>query len=257
MNNNGENHRRLQADRPDWQVTLDRQGCILTTNEAAPMLTGVEQTDLLGANFFTFFTAPEEVWEAYQKLLAKGTVNNLPFTLRHRTGTLTEVVLAGLVHEQNGVLGVALVLREVAEPDWVTELRRDSEELAFQHQKRIQLTNELRLANAALAVQSTERKKCATALRQVKQELAYQNNEKEKRAAELSIANLELVFQNEEKERRAQELLIANRELVFQNEEKEKRAHELSLANLELSFQNKEKEQRAAELVLANVELAF
>lgn len=259
MKNKGKNHRPRLAARPDSQFTLDRQGFILTADEAALLLTGVERDDLVGADFFPFFTAPEEVWEAYQLLLVQGTVRQLPFTLRHRTGTLTEVLLDGAVHQhaQGGVLGATLVVREVAGPTWVTELRRAREELAVQHHERELRTNELRLANAALAVQHTEKKKRAAELRLANKELAYQNQEKEKRAAELFIANLELGFQNEEKEKRAHELLVANRELAFQNREKEQRAQELVLANVELSFQNTEKEKRAAELVLANAELAF
>ncbi|MET4076558.1 response regulator [Hymenobacter sp. UYCo722] len=260
MKNQGKKHRPLLAARPDSQFTLNRQGFILTANEAALLLTGVERDDLLGADFFPFFTAPEEVWAAYQQLLAQGTVRQLPFTLRTRTGTLTtEVLLDGAVHQhaQGGVLGATLTVREVAGPAWVSELRRAQEELAIQHQERKQRINELRRANVALTFQRTEKKKRTAELRLANKELAYQNQEKEKRAAELFIANLELGFQNEEKEKRAQELLVANRELAFQNREKEKRAQELHLANIELLFQNAEKEKRAAELVLANVELAF
>ena len=98
MSNNGKNHRWLLTAHPDARFTLDRQGIVLTANAAAFRLTGVAWDDLVGADFFAFFTAPEEVWEAYQALLAKGTVRHLPFTLRHRTGTLTEVVLDGSVH---------------------------------------------------------------------------------------------------------------------------------------------------------------
>ncbi len=259
MKNKGKNHRPLLAARPDSQFTLNRQGFILTANEAALRLTGVERDNLLGADFFPFFTAPEEVWEAYQQLLVQGTVRHLPFTLRNRTGTLTEVLLDGAVHQhaQGGVLGATLVVREVAGAAWVSELRRAREELAVQHQERDQRINELRLANVALTFQRTEKKKRAAELRLANKELAYQNQEKEKRAAELFLANLELGFQNEEKEKRAQELLVANRELAFQNREKEQRAQELVLANIELSFQNAEKEKRAAELVLASAELAF
>lgn len=73
--------------------------------------------NLLGADFFTFFTAPEEVWQAYQVLVAKGSMTTMPFTLCHVTGTRTEVLLSGAVHqhEQGGVLGAAIVVQEVAE----------------------------------------------------------------------------------------------------------------------------------------------
>ncbi|MDJ0367964.1 PAS domain S-box protein, partial [Hymenobacter sp. H14-R3] len=191
MKESEKKYRRLLEASQDVVVTIDTAGNILDTNEAAVTLTGVKRDTLLGANFFAFFTEPELVEEAYQKVLATGAVSNVPFTLRHITGRLTEVLFDGSVNkdDQGILVGAVLVAREVAEKNWATELGIANKELAFQH------------------------------------------NEKEKRADELSIANEELAFQNDEKEKRAAELGIANKELAFQNDEKVKRAAELRVAN--------------------------
>jgi len=214
MKESEKKYRRLIEASQDLLVTVNVEGNILDTNEAAVTLTGVERDTLMGANFFAFFTEPELVWETYREVMANGAVSNVPFTLRHPNGRLTEVLLDGSVNkdDQGTVLGAVIVAREVAEKNWATELGIANKELAFQH------------------------------------------NEKEKRADELSIANEELAYQNDEKEKRAQELSVANTELAFQNDEKEKRAAELSIANEELAFQNNEKEKRAAELGIANEE---
>ncbi len=243
----------------DLVVTVNVKGNILDTNKAAVTLTGVERDTLMGADFFAFFTEPELVRAAYREVLANGAVSNVPFTLRHTNGKLTEVLFDGSVNkdELGAVLGAVLVAREVAEKNWATELGIANKELAFQHNEKEKRADELSIANEKLAYQNDEKEKRAQELSVANTELAFQNDEKEKRAAELSIANEELAFQNNEKEKRAAELGIANEELAFQNDEKEKRAAELGIANKELAFQNDEKEKRAQELSIANTELAF
>jgi PAS domain S-box-containing protein len=259
MKESEKKYRRLIEASQDLLVTINLQGNITDTNEAAVTLTGRERDALMGADFFTFFTQPEAVWEAYREVVANGTVSNRPFTLRQTNGTLTEVLFDGSVNkdDQGVVLGAVIVAREVAEKNWATELGIANKELAFQHNEKEKRADELSIANEELAFQNDEKEKRAQELSVANEELAFQNDEKEKRAAELSIANEELAFQNNEKEKRAAELGIANEELAFQNDEKEKRAAELSIANKELAFQNDEKEKRAQELSIANTELAF
>lgn len=259
MKESEKKYRRLMEASQDLLVTISSEGTILDTNEAMVTLTGVERDTLMGADFFAFFTEPELVRAAYQKVVINGTVGNVPLTLCHTTGMLTEVLLDGSVNknDQGTILGAVIVVREVAEKNWATELGIANKEIAFQHNEKEKRADELSLANEELAYQNDEKEKRAQELSVANTELAFQNDEKEKRAQELSIANTELAFQNNEKEKRAQELIVANTELAFQNDEKEKRAAELSIANEELAFQNDEKEKRAAELSIANKELAF
>jgi PAS domain S-box-containing protein len=259
MKESEKKYRRLIEASQDLLVTVNLQGYIIDTNEAAVTLTGVERSTLMGSDFFKYFSAPELVREAYQEVLATGAVSNIPFALLHTNGTLTEVLFDGSVNkdEQGAVQGAVIVAREVAEKNWATELGIANKEIAFQHNEKEKRADELSIANEELAFQNDEKEKRAQELSVANEELAFQNDEKEKRAAELSIANEELAFQNNEKEKRAAELGIANEELAFQNDEKEKRAAELSIANKELAFQNDEKEKRAQELSIANIELAF
>jgi PAS domain S-box-containing protein len=243
----------------DLLVTVSLAGHIIDTNEAAVKMTGVDREALMGSDFFHFFTESEQVRAVYQAVVATGAVSNVPFTLRHTNGTLTEVLFDGSVYkgDDGEPLGAVIVAREIAEKKWATELGLANKELAFQHHEKEKRADELSIANEELAFQNDEKEKRAKELSVANEELAFQNDEKEKRAQELSVANKELAFQNDEKEKRAQELSIANTELAFQNDEKEKRAQELSVANAELAFQNNEKEKRAQELSIANTELAF
>ena len=172
---------------------------------------------MINTDFSNYFTEPQKAREGYLKVFEKGFVADYPLTIKHKNGTLTDVLYNASVYKdkKGNVLGVFAAARDVTIQLWTIDLRKANKELLFQ------------------------------------------NEEKEKRAAELIIANKELAFQNEEKEKRAAELIIANKELAFQNKEKESRAAELALANKELAFQNKEKENRAAELVIANKELIY
>ena len=196
----------------DPLVTISTDGKITDMNQAEVTITGIERKELIGTNFYDYFTEPQKAREVCEVVFANGSIKDSPLTFRHKEGKLTDVLFNGSVYRDiNGtVLGAVVVARDIAEQKWATELRS------------------------------------------VNKELAFQNNEKEKRAEELIIANKELAFQNNEKEKRANELIIANKELAFQNNEKEKRAEELIIANKELAFQAIEKEKRATELRIAN-----
>ncbi|UQD56684.1 PAS domain S-box protein [Flavobacterium sp. K5-23] len=209
----------------DPLVTISTEGKIMDTNQATVNITGVERNELIGSDFFDYFTEPQKAREVYQEVFAKGSVADSPLTIRHKEGKLTDVLFNGSVYKDDSgtILGVVIVARDIAEQKWALDLRIANKELAFQNKEKEERANELIIAN---------------------EELAYQNKERENRANELVIANEELAFQNKIKEKRAAELVIANKELAYQNDEKEKRAAELVIADIELKFQNKEKEKR-------------
>jgi len=243
----------------DPLITIDVNGIVTDVNQAKVEITGVEREQLIGSNFYNYFTEPQKAMEIYAAVFKKGFVTDSPLTFRHKDGTLTDVLFNGAVYkdEDGKVLGAVVVARDTAQQKWASELRKANTELAFQNDEKEKRAAELSIANTELRFQNEEKEKRAAELIIANKELLFQNEEKEKRAAELIIANKELLFQNEEKEKRAAELIIANKELLFQNEEKEKRAAELILANKELLFQNDEKEKRAAELKIADKELVF
>ncbi|MBA4317442.1 MAG: histidine kinase, partial [Flavobacterium sp.] len=165
----------------DPLVTISAEGKIMDMNEALVNITGVSREELIGSDFFDYFTEQQSAREVYQEVFEKGSVADSPLTIRHKDGKLTDVLFNGSVYKNDSgtILGVVIVARDIAEQKWATDLQ---------------------IAN---------------------KELAFQNEEKEKRANELGIANDELAYQNEEKEKRANELGIANEELAYQNGEKE------------------------------------
>ncbi len=243
----------------DPLVTINAKGKITDMNEALVRITGVTREELVGSDFFDYFTDQQSAREVYQEVFEKGSVADLPLTIRHKDGKLTDVLFNGSVYRNDSgiILGVVIVARDIAEQKWVLDLQIANKELAYQNQEKEKRANELVIANEELAYQNQEKENRAKELGIANQELAYQNQEKENRANELIIANKELAYQNQEKENRANELGIANEELAYQNQEKENRANELGIANEELAYQNQEKENRANELGIANEELAY
>ena len=237
----------------DPLVTISAEGKIMDMNEALVNITGVAREELIGSDFFDYFTDQQSAREVYQEVFEKGSVADSPLTIRHKDGKLTDVLFNGSVYKNDSgtILGVVIVARDIAEQKWAMDLQIANKELAFQNQEKEKRANELGIANEELAFQNEEKEKRANELGIANKELAFQNKEKEKRANELGIANEELAYQNVEKENRAAELVIANKELDFQNKEKIKRANELVIADIELNFQNKEKEKRE----IANKEL--
>ncbi len=231
----------------DPLITISIDGKITDMNQAKVDITGIDREELIGTNFYDYFTEPKKAREIYMEVFSKGSVKDCPLTFMHKNGKLTDVLFNGSVYKDSSgkVIGAVVVARDIAKQKWVLQLQLANKELAFQNNEKGKRANELQIANKELAFQSNEKEKRAAELIIANKELAFQNEEKEKRAAELIIANKELAFQSDEKGKRAAELIIADKELLFQNKEKNKRAAELVIADKELDYQNEEKEKRA------------
>lgn len=96
-------------------VTINPDGKITDMNEATVTITGISREKLKGSDFFDYFTEPQKAREVYEEVFAKGSVSDLPLTLRHKDGKLTDVLFNGAVYkDDNGqVLGVVIVARDV------------------------------------------------------------------------------------------------------------------------------------------------
>jgi diguanylate cyclase (GGDEF)-like protein/PAS domain S-box-containing protein len=101
----------------DPLVTISPEGKITDVNEATVKVTGVAREELLGTDFSHYFTDPGKASEGYERVFAQGSVTDYPLTLRHRDGTLTEVLYnASVYRDFNGkVLGVFAAARDVTE----------------------------------------------------------------------------------------------------------------------------------------------
>src|SRR5688572_19984798 len=99
----------------DPLVTISPKGKITDMNEALTYITGITRENLVGTDFFDYFTEPQKAREVYQEVFAKGFVADSPLTLRHKAGKLTDVLFNGSVYkdDKGNVLGVVIVARDV------------------------------------------------------------------------------------------------------------------------------------------------
>jgi len=99
----------------DPMVTISPEGQIDDVNEATVRLTGVPRDELIGTGFSGYFTDPGKANEIHQRAFAQGSVTDYPLTLRHRVGTLTDLLLNASVYRDTGgrVLGVLAAARDM------------------------------------------------------------------------------------------------------------------------------------------------
>jgi PAS domain S-box-containing protein len=113
----------IEASR-DPLFTISPEGKITDINKASIDITEVTREDLIGTDFFEYFTEPEKAREIYKQVFAKGFVADFPLTISD--GKLTEVLFNGSVYkdESGKVLGVVVVARDITDHNRIeTELR--------------------------------------------------------------------------------------------------------------------------------------
>jgi PAS domain S-box-containing protein len=99
----------------DPMMTISAEGTISDVNEATVTITGVPRETLIGTGFSHYFTEPEQAEKAHRTVLAHGPATDYPLTVRHRDGTLTDVLCNASVYRDlaGNVLGVLATARDV------------------------------------------------------------------------------------------------------------------------------------------------
>ncbi|MEZ7498585.1 PAS domain S-box protein [Flavobacterium sp. Arc3] len=99
----------------DPLITINIDGKITDMNEATVKITGIKREELIGSDFFNYFTHPDMAREVYEEVFSKGFVIDSPLTLCHKDGKLTDVLFNGSVYKNDvgNVLGVVIVARDV------------------------------------------------------------------------------------------------------------------------------------------------
>lgn len=113
MNHSSRYARSLIEASLDPLITISIDGKIMDMNQATVKMTGLTREQLLGTDFFEYFTKPSKAKEVYREVFLKGFVADYPLTMRQ--GDLTEVLFNGSVYkDENGnVLGAVVVARDV------------------------------------------------------------------------------------------------------------------------------------------------
>ena len=99
----------------DPLVTISTEGKIMDMNNAMENITRKTREQLIGTNFFEYFTEPLKAREVYEAIFKTGFVKNYPLVMRDHK--LTDVLFNGSVFkdEEGMVLGAVVVARDVTE----------------------------------------------------------------------------------------------------------------------------------------------
>jgi PAS domain S-box-containing protein len=82
-------------------------------NNASVMVTGVAREQLIGTDFFDYFTEPDAARKGYEEVFAKGFVTDYPLTIID--GELTDVLFNGSVYkdDKGNEIGAVMVARDI------------------------------------------------------------------------------------------------------------------------------------------------
>ena len=101
----------------DPLVTISPSGQITDVNSATEIVTGIPRLSLIGSDFSTYFTEPEEARKGYLQAFKEGQVRDYPLAIRHSDGHITHVLYNATVYkdEDGEVQGVFAAARDITE----------------------------------------------------------------------------------------------------------------------------------------------
>ncbi len=101
----------------DPLVTISPEGKITDVNKATELVTGISRERLIGSDFCDYFTDAHKAREGYKAVLSQGLVKDYPLTIRHISGSTTDVLYNATVYrnESGVVQGVFAAARDITE----------------------------------------------------------------------------------------------------------------------------------------------
>jgi PAS domain S-box-containing protein len=105
----------IEADL-DPLVAISIEGKISDVNEAGARITGHPRETLIGSDYAQYVTEPDTARQYFELTFEQGWATDFPLTVRHRNGTLTEILCNAAVYRdiKGDVLGVVASGREMA-----------------------------------------------------------------------------------------------------------------------------------------------
>ncbi len=110
----------------DPLVTINPDGKVTDVNRATEKVTGRTRAELIGTDFYDYFTDREKARAGYQQVFREGSVQDYALEVRHRDGHLTPVVYNAAVYrdERGEVVGVFAAARDISEQKRAAEALR-------------------------------------------------------------------------------------------------------------------------------------
>ncbi len=115
MKESVERYQNLIEASSDPLITLNPKGKITDTNQATVKVTGISRENLIGSDFFQYFTEPKKAKEAFQQVFSDGYVIDYCLIIRHKDGGLSNLLFNGSVYKdaRGKVLGLVASMREI------------------------------------------------------------------------------------------------------------------------------------------------
>ena len=152
----------------DPLVTISSTGKITDVNTATEKVTGVPRDKLIGSDFSSYFTEPENARAGYLNIFTQGQVIDYPLAIRHTSGAITEVLYNASVYrnEKGEALGVFAAARDITERKRAEEeIKTKNEELAAANEELVAANEEFEAANEELITTNQELQRTEEALR--------------------------------------------------------------------------------------------
>lgn len=114
----------------DPLMTISLEGKITDVNQATEQATGVARSRLVGTDFASYFTEPEQARTGYRQVFERGQVADYPLAIRHASGKIIDVLCHASIYrdESGAIAGVCGVAHDI------TERKRAERELAVYRQ---------------------------------------------------------------------------------------------------------------------------
>lgn len=105
----------------DPLFTINIHGKITDLNQATVNATGVTRKELIGTNFYNYFTNPEKAKAVYAEVFEKGFVVDYPLTIKDHK--LTDVLFNGSVYKDTDgkIIGAVIVARDVTQQNKISK----------------------------------------------------------------------------------------------------------------------------------------
>lgn len=143
----------------DPLFTINPSGKITDLNNASSKITGISRENLIGTDFFEYFTEPHKAREVYKEVFTTGFVKDYPLIMRNHKNT--DFLFNGSVFkdEAENVVGVVLVARDITEQKRVENELKEAKvfaELATEIAEETQKRTEFAMHMAENAVKSKQ-----------------------------------------------------------------------------------------------------
>lgn len=100
----------------DPMMTISLDGMVSDVNAAAELITGYRRDEVIGTDFYRYFTDPLRAVKAYREVLIQGSIRDFELEFRHRDGTVRQVDYnAAVYRDTNGkIIGILAAARDIS-----------------------------------------------------------------------------------------------------------------------------------------------